>query len=109
MCLPLDCFDVEEVGDVTEVRFAGPTELDDARSMDLVPRLLELASTGNRCLHVDLGNVRYVSSGGLGQFVGLHKRLRAQGAQLVLRNVPPEVYEVFEITRLHTIMDIRPA
>jgi len=27
----------------------------------------------------------------------------------MLHNVPPAVYEVFEVTRLHTLLDVRPA
>lgn len=109
MSLPLDCFDVKEVGDVTEVRFTGAMAFDDLKSQDLAPQILELTGQGCRELRLDLGKVYYLGSEGLAQFVGLHKRLRASGGQLVLRNVPPPVYELFEITRLHTFLDVRRA
>ena len=39
----------------------------------------------------------------------MHKRLRDRGGRLVVSNLAPKVYEVFEVTRLHTLLDIRPA
>jgi anti-anti-sigma factor len=55
----------------------------------------------------DLSDIDYVSSAALGKFVALHKRLGRGGGKLTLRNVEDFPYEVFCVTRLHTILDIR--
>ena len=45
----------------------------------------------------------------LGKFVALHKRVRAGGGRLALVNVVDTVYEVFAVTRLNQVLDVRPA
>src|SRR4051812_41831819 len=58
-------------------------------------------------LVLDLGAVAAPTAGGLGQLVGLHRRLRAGGGRLVLCNVGARAYEVFEVTRLTELLDVR--
>jgi anti-anti-sigma factor len=59
-------------------------------------------------LRLDLADVRVATAGGLGQLVRLHKALRARGGKLTLRNVEEPVYEVFRVTRLTEVLDVRP-
>jgi anti-anti-sigma factor len=75
---------------------------------DLGEELVVLADTvgrGNLCL--DLADVESVTSVGLGKLVGLHKRVQAAGGHLTLYNVAPLVHEVFEVTRLTSVLDVR--
>ena len=58
-------------------------------------------------LHLDLGRLEYLTSTGLALFVTLHQRVRAAGARLSLHNVREPVYDLFAITHLTTILDIR--
>ena len=58
-------------------------------------------------LVLDLSEVNDLTAGGLGQLVSLHKRLRASGGHLVLCNVGERAYEVFEVTRLIDLLDVR--
>ena len=60
-------------------------------------------------LEVDLGKVGYLTSTALGKFVGLNKRVRDRGGRLILTNLTDVVYEVFEVTQLHRVLDIRRA
>jgi len=60
-------------------------------------------------LEVDMKEVTYLTSTALGKFVGLHKRVREQGARLVLSNLRDEVYEIFEVTQLHRILTLQQA
>jgi anti-sigma B factor antagonist len=64
---------------------------------------------GERHLVLDFGEVRHIHSGELGTLIDLHKRVRAAGGRLTLTNVRPEVYEVFEVTRLTTFISVRMA
>jgi anti-anti-sigma factor len=57
---------------------------------------------------VDLARVTYLTSAALEEFLALHRRVRACGGQLTVENVTPQVYEVFEITRLTTLFRVRP-
>ena len=63
---------------------------------------------GPSTLQLDLGGVEYLSSGGLGKIVGLHNRVRSGGRHLSLTNVREPVYEVFLVTHLHKLLDVRP-
>jgi anti-sigma B factor antagonist len=72
----------------------------------LLLRLADMA--GRRRLTVDLGELPYLTSMWLAQLVALHREVQGRGGHLALVNVPPAVYEVFKITRLNTILDVRP-
>jgi anti-anti-sigma regulatory factor len=60
-------------------------------------------------LHLDLAGVRIPTAGGLGGLVRLHGALRARGGRLVLLNVQPWAFEVFSVTRLTEVLDVRAA
>ena len=63
---------------------------------------------GPHRLHLDLGGVCIPTAGGLGALLSLHKELRRRGGRLVLWNVRPWAYEVFAVTRLTEVLDVRP-
>lgn len=93
------------------VRFAGRSV---ALNSLTVPRiraqLLALAAEPPATpLLLDFANVDYVSSSALGMLVGLYTKLSASGRHLTILNLNPQVYEVFMVTRLDTIIDLRPA
>jgi serine/threonine-protein kinase RsbW len=58
-------------------------------------------------LLLDFGNVAYLSSSALGLLLRLRKALHARGGWLTLCHLGPQVYEVFEVTKLHTLFDIQ--
>jgi anti-anti-sigma regulatory factor len=60
-------------------------------------------------VQLDLAGVDIPTAGGLGGLVSLHHALRRRGGKLVLRNVRPWAYEVFSVTALTTVFDVRPA
>ena len=63
---------------------------------------------GAPMLYLDLGNVCVATAEGLGALVHLNCDVRARGGKTVLLNVTTDVYEVFEATRLVTVLDVRP-
>ena len=68
---------------------------------------VEPAGHGRYALVLDLGGITVPTAGGLGQLVALHNRLRASGNRLVLSNVGPRAFEVFELTCLTQLLDVR--
>ena len=107
---PSDPYEVEahDLGDATLVRFTAPQVVLDERSTPLVGQQL-LALVGRRRprrLLVDFGNVSYLTSTTLALLLRLRKELHAWGGRLALRHVSPHLYEVFEVTKLHTLFDI---
>src|SRR5262249_41522055 len=62
-----------------------------------------------RDLLVDLSGLNYLGSTGLGLFVTLNREVKAAGGRPSLHNVTEPVYEVFALTRLTTVLDVRAA
>ena len=58
-------------------------------------------------LVVDFGNVSYLTSTALGLLLRLRQALSAWGGRLTLCQLHPRLYEVFEVTKLHTLFDIQ--
>ncbi len=61
------------------------------------------------CLHLDFREAQFITASGLGRLVSWHLRLQAQGGQLILMHVGEQVYEIFEVSQLTRILDVRPA
>jgi anti-anti-sigma factor len=59
-------------------------------------------------LLLDFHNVDFVNAAVLGSLVTLHARLQKTGKRLVLINLSAELFEVFRITRLDTVLDVAP-
>ncbi len=54
----------------------------------------------------DLAEVQYVSSAALSKLLGLRKRVLGVKGRIVLRNVHPDLWEVFRVTRLDTYFEV---
>jgi anti-anti-sigma factor len=86
-----------------------PQALNDVTAEVEGERLLRLADEqARRKLLLDLGDVPYLTSMWLGKLIALHKRVQGRGGHLALVNVPARVYEVFQVTSLNTVLDVRP-
>ncbi len=56
---------------------------------------------------LNFANVEFLSSAALGKLIGFDKRVKQHGAELVLSNIRPEIYEVFAITKLTKLFQIK--
>ena len=100
-------FRVEAAGDAAVIKLT-PESLEDPTAASVGGLLLRLADEpGRHQLRLDLGELPYVNSEWLGKFIALHKKVKGAGGHLALVNVPPAVYEVFEVTHLHRVLDVR--
>src|ERR671923_1144530 len=90
--------EVEDIGDVTVVNFVDKKILDEQNIQIIGDQLFSLVDeSGRRKLLLNFGNVEYLSSAALGKLVALNKKLQAAGGRLILCNIAPQIYEVFEI------------
>jgi anti-sigma B factor antagonist len=92
--------------DATVVRVVGEVDVDAAPVLRRY--LIELIAAGTRRLVVDLGEVGFLDSTGLGTFIGARKRLRAYRGSLELAALQPSVRTVFTITGLDRSFTIHP-
>src|SRR4051794_5333346 len=103
-----DLLQVEVKDDVTVVKLTTP-RFDDSNAVPIGQQLADLVDRlGRHKLHLDLGEVEFLSSVGLSKLLTLNKKVQAAGGELRLHNVGPVVYEVFEVTQLTRLLDIRP-
>ena len=68
--------------------------------------MTELLEEGHRAFVVNLANVPYVDSFGLGQLITIWTSIRNGGGQLVLLRPTVYVQKLFEITKLNTVFHI---
>ncbi len=96
------------VGDVTVVRFVDRKILDEANIQELGQELFHLVED-EKCqnLLLNFSSVEFLSSAALGKLITLDKKVKSHGGKLKLSNIRPEIYEVFAITKLNKLFDIK--
>jgi len=99
---------VSEVGDVSVVRFVDRKILDEANIQELGQELFQLVEDDKRKkILLNFVSVEFLSSAALGKLITLDKKVKAHGGRLKLSNIRPEIYEVFAITKLNKLFDIK--
>ncbi|WP_100374539.1 STAS domain-containing protein [Bacillus sp. FJAT-45037] len=81
-------------------------EIDAYTAPKLREALTPLAQQENKRIVVEMSNVQYIDSTGLGIFVGILKLADANGGSLVLTGVTDRVYRLFAITGLDEVIEI---
>jgi len=100
---------VEEADGISIVRFISNKILDDMVVQKFGTELLALIEQSeNKSVILDFESVDFLSSAALGHLIKLDKRAKASDSKLVLCNIKTSIYEVFTITRLDTVFNIKP-
>ncbi|MEM1305332.1 MAG: STAS domain-containing protein, partial [Planctomycetota bacterium] len=93
---------------VTVVTFADSKIIDEEEIQELGGELYALVEKdGLKKLVLNFSNVEFLSSAALGKLISFEKKVRNNKAQLVLTNIRPEIYEVFAITKLTKLFQIK--
>ena len=99
---------VSQVGDVTVIRFHDHKIIEDINIQELGQEMFHLVEVdGCGKLLLNFSSVDFLSSAALGKLITLDKKTKAHGGTLKLSNIRPEIYEVFAITKLNRLFDIR--
>ena len=93
------------VGDVTVVEITGDITLNKGGDVMIKDKVQSLLQQGNRKLLLDLGNVSYVDSAGLGQLVQVYATTRHLGGSLKLLHVTKRLQDLLVLTKLLTIFE----
>jgi anti-sigma B factor antagonist len=100
--------ETNDVDDVTVVHFRDQKIIEDLGIQELGQELFHLVEEEDRQkLVLNFSSVDFLSSAALGKLITLDKKIKARGGALKLCNIRPEIYEVFAITRLNRLFDIR--
>ena len=86
------------------IELAGEVDMRSAPA--LRDELLEVVAEAPRKLILDLSEVPYIDSSGVGTIVELKRRVEKSGAKIVLVGLQPRVRSVFEITRLGDLLTV---
>ncbi|MBM7648217.1 anti-sigma B factor antagonist [Bacillus ectoiniformans] len=54
---------------------------------------------------VDLTNLKYIDSSGLGVLIAIHKKAKANNGNVIIKGMNGAVKELFELTRLTKVFD----
>jgi anti-sigma B factor antagonist len=82
--------------------------LDISTATELKNEVVARLSSGFRMIILNMAQVDFINSSGLGTLVSILKDVRAAEGRLVLSNLASYVHEIFEITQLIEIFEIFP-
>jgi anti-sigma B factor antagonist len=100
--------DVSKVGDVTVVKFVDKKILDETGIQELGAELFSLIEHDNRrSILLNFESVDFLSSAALGKLITLDRKMKTAQGRLKMCNIRPEILEVFQITKLNKVFDIR--
>jgi anti-sigma B factor antagonist len=95
----------KEIEGVSVVALDGRIVLGE-ESNSLRERVKILISEGKKKIVLNMANVRYIDSAGLGILVGAHVSAKNQGAALHLSNLGNKFHDVLQLTRLLTVFSV---
>ena len=67
----------------------------------------DLLAKGDRKMLLNLGEVTYIDSSGIGELVSAFTTVRNQGGELKLLNLTKKVHDLLQITKLYTVFDVK--
>jgi len=94
-----------EVDGVTVLGLSGRITLGEG-SVQLRDAIRDLISKGQKGILLDLGDVNYIDSSGLGELVSAYTTAKNQGAALKLLKLTKKVHDLLQLTKLYTVFDI---
>ena len=99
--------EVEDIGDVTLVKFTDRKILDEQNIQIIGEQLFSLVDDlARRKLLLNFSNVEYMSSAALGKLITLYKKVKEAGGRLALCAINPQIRELFDITRTNQLFHI---
>ncbi len=66
----------------------------------------DLLGKGSKNILVNLADVTYIDSSGIGELVSAFTAVSNQGGQLKLLNLTKKVHDLLQITKLYTVFDV---
>jgi len=94
-----------EVDGVTVLVLSGRITLGEG-SVQLREAVRDLISKGSKTILLNMGDVNYIDSSGLGELVSAYTTAKNQGAQVKLLNLTKKVKDVLQLTKLYTVFDV---
>jgi anti-sigma B factor antagonist len=95
-----------QVDGITIVDLSGRITLGEG-SVVLRDTIKDLLGKGQKKILLNLGDVSYIDSSGIGELVSAFTSVRNQGGELKLLHLTKKVHDLLQITKLYTVFDVR--
>ena len=95
-----------QAGDVTILDLSGKITIGEG-SVQLREAVRRLLDEGKKKILLNLGDVTYIDSSGIGELVSAFTTVRNQGGDLKLLNLTKKVHDLLQITKLYTVFDVK--
>ena len=94
-----------QVGDVTVIDAVGRITLGEGSST-FRDMIRDMAAAGNKKILLNLGEVSYIDSSGIGELVSGFTTVTNHGGSLRLLNLTKRVKDLLQITKLYTVFEV---
>ena len=95
-----------QVDSVTIVDLSGRITLGEG-SVILRDVVRDLVGKGSKKILLNLGEVNFIDSSGIGELVSAFTSVRNHGGELKLLNLTKKVHDLLQITKLYTVFDVK--
>lgn len=95
-----------QVDGVTILDLSGRITLGEG-SVQLRDSVRDLLAKGQKKILLNLGDVNYIDSSGIGELVSAFTTVKNQGGELKLLNLTKKVHDLLQITKLYTVFDVQ--
>ncbi len=98
-------FRIQRQGEILRIHLQGRMDKEEAQALEQQWRQLELA--GLSSVVFDLSSTTSLSSTAIGKLLAFNREAARLGVSLCLERVPPEIYQVLKMVRLHEVLPIQ--
>ena len=95
-----------QVDGVTILDLSGRITLGEG-SVQLRDATRDLLAKGQKHILLNLGDVSYIDSSGIGELVSAFTSVKNAGGELKLLNLTKKVHDLLQITKLYTVFDVK--
>ncbi len=98
-------FKTRQVDGVSIMDLSGRVTLGEG-SVTLRDAVRDILGKGSKKILLNLGEVDYIDSSGLGELVSAYTAVKNQGGEMKLLNLTKKVKDLLQITKLYTVFDV---
>ena len=95
-----------QVDGVTILDLSGRITLGEG-SVTLRDAVHDVLAKGSKKILLNLENISYIDSSGIGELVSAFTTTKNQGGELKLLNLTKKVHDLLQITKLYTVFDVK--
>ena len=99
-------FSTRQSDDITIVDLKGRITLGEG-SATVRDTVHDLLSKGQKRILLNLRDVNYIDSSGIGELVSAFTAAKKQGGELKLLNLTKKIHDLLQVTKLYTVFDVK--